>query len=96
MESVEVIAPATTGNIGPGFDVLGLAVKHWGDRIEAGADGMPISGSSPTVFAITDTLSRARVIQDAMVRAFKSHSVESTSIITEVDPVGARIIETVG
>jgi hypothetical protein len=34
MESVEVTAPATIGNIGPGFDVLGLAVKYWGDRLE--------------------------------------------------------------
>ncbi len=65
------------------------------NALEAGADGMAISGSGPTVFAITDTLSRARFIEDAMVRTFKSHRVESKSIITEVDPVGARIIETV-
>jgi len=35
MEWVKVFAPATVGNIGPGFDVLGLAVKGLGDIIEA-------------------------------------------------------------
>ena len=31
---VKVFSPATIGNIGPGFDVLGLAVKGMGDIIE--------------------------------------------------------------
>ena len=33
--SVKVFSPATIGNIGPGFDVLGLAVKGLGDIVEA-------------------------------------------------------------
>ncbi|MEO1653366.1 MAG: homoserine kinase, partial [Bacteroidota bacterium] len=32
---IKVFAPATIGNIGPGFDVLGLSVKQLGDVIEA-------------------------------------------------------------
>ena len=63
------------------------------NAMKAGADGMAISGSGPTVFAITDTLSRARFIQDAMVRTFKANGVRSLSLITEVDPEGARVIE---
>ena len=35
MDWIKVFAPATIGNIGPGFDVLGLAVSGWGDIIEA-------------------------------------------------------------
>ena len=35
MKSVRVFAPATIGNIGPGFDVLGLAIKGIGDIVEA-------------------------------------------------------------
>ena len=35
MKSVKVFAPATIGNIGPGFDVLGLAIKGIGDIVEA-------------------------------------------------------------
>ena len=35
MKTVKVFAPATIGNIGPGFDTLGLAIKGLGDIIEA-------------------------------------------------------------
>ena len=35
MSSVKVFAPATIGNIGPGFDVLGLAIQGMGDTVEA-------------------------------------------------------------
>jgi len=35
MKNVRVFAPATIGNIGPGFDTLGLAIKGIGDTIEA-------------------------------------------------------------
>ena len=35
MNSVKIFAPATIGNIGPGFDVLGLAIKGLGDIVEA-------------------------------------------------------------
>ena len=34
MNSVKVFAPATIGNIGPGFDVLGLAIQGLGDIVE--------------------------------------------------------------
>jgi homoserine kinase len=37
MDFIKVFAPATIGNIGPGFDVLGLAVKKVGDIIETRA-----------------------------------------------------------
>ena len=71
----------------PGFD----KVKE--NAIRAGADGMTISGSGPSVFAITNNMSKARLIEDAMVRTFKQFGVKSTSIITEVDPVGTRLIK---
>lgn len=35
MESIRVFAPATVANLGPGFDVLGLAVNGPGDVVEA-------------------------------------------------------------
>lgn len=35
MEWIKVFSPATIGNIGPGFDVLGLAIKGLGDIVEA-------------------------------------------------------------
>ena len=33
-KTIKVFSPATIGNIGPGFDVLGLAVKGMGDIVE--------------------------------------------------------------
>ena len=35
MKSVKVFSPATIGNVGPGFDTLGMAIKNMGDTIEA-------------------------------------------------------------
>jgi homoserine kinase len=39
MSWIKVFAPATIGNIGPGFDVLGLAIEGIGDVIEARVNG---------------------------------------------------------
>jgi homoserine kinase len=33
MKEISVFAPASVGNIGPGFDTLGMAVKHIGDTV---------------------------------------------------------------
>lgn len=35
MDQVKVFAPASIGNIGPGFDVLGMAIEGLGDTVEA-------------------------------------------------------------
>ena len=35
MEWVKVFAPATVANVGPGFDILGFAIKGVGDIVEA-------------------------------------------------------------
>jgi homoserine kinase len=59
----------------------------------AGADGMTISGSGPTVFAITDQPQKARFIEDAMLRTFQRHDIKAFSLITEVDNEGTRLME---
>lgn len=44
-QSVVVKAPATTANMGPGFDCLGMALDIWNAvTVEAGAFGIEISG----------------------------------------------------
>lgn len=58
--------------------------------LEAGADGLAISGSGPSVFAITNDPNKARLIEDAMVRTFKEEGVLSTSWITKPDNFGVR------
>ena len=61
--------------------------------IKAGADGMAISGSGPTVFSVTNDARKAKRIEDAMVKAFRYGGVVATSIVTEVDPVGTRLVQ---
>lgn len=61
------------------------------NAIKAGADGVAISGSGPTIFAITNQRSRARFIQDAMLRSFKARNIPATGIITEVESEGTRV-----
>jgi homoserine kinase len=70
----------------PGYD----RVKE--SALKAGADGMAISGSGPTVFAITDDLRKARAIEQQMVSSFNAQGVSSRSWITTVDPEGTRVI----
>jgi len=62
------------------------------NAIIAGADGMAISGSGPTVFAITNHAEKAVFIEDAMIRTFKENGVGAQSWITEVDNEGARLV----
>ena len=62
------------------------------NAIRAGADGVAISGSGPTVFAITNQRPRARFIEDAMLRSFKAHGVSATAVITEVEPDGTKLV----
>ena len=82
----DVVVEPVRSRLITGFD----DVKE--NALKAGADGLAISGSGPTVFAITDTASRARFIEDAIVRTFRVHGVKSSSLITEVDPEGAQVI----
>ena len=55
MKYIRVFAPASIGNIGPGFDVLGMAITNLGDTIEArktkaqGVTILSITGSDGTI-----------------------------------------------
>ena len=82
----DVIEPVRAKLI-PGFE----KVKE--NAIRAGADGMAISGSGPTVFAITNNLQKARIIEDSMIRTFKTFGINSRGLITEVDRNGTRILD---
>lgn len=131
---VKVFLPRTLGNIGPGFDVLGLAISgmgnsclitaafakddytsfarslndhviepvhakliprfYWVEKntIETGANGVAISGSGPTDFAMTNNLTKARLIKDTMIRAFCQFKGDSTVLIIRIDSTGIRLI----
>lgn len=61
--------------------------------LKAGADGMTISGSGPTVFAITDDINKAKAIKNKMVETFNEFKIKSKGFITEVDPQGTRLVK---
>lgn len=83
----DVVIEPVRARLIKGFD----KVKE--NALKAGADGMTISGSGPTVFAITDNIHKAKIIEDEMVRTFNEFGVKSKSFITEVDPKGTRLIK---
>ena len=70
-----------------GFDRV---KKH---AMQAGADGVGISGSGPTVFAITDNLRKARHIEKQMVLTFNEIGIAARGYITTVDSEGTRVIQ---
>ena len=41
VDEVKIFAPGTVANLGPGFDVLGLALDHPGDTVTARRAGSP-------------------------------------------------------
>ena len=57
MKVVRVFAPATIGNIGPGFDVLGMAITGLGDTVEA----KKIKGREVVISEITGRLKYIRI-----------------------------------
>lgn len=59
--------------------------------LNAGADGMSISGSGPSVFAITDDEDKAARIKEAMTGTFSEFDIDSEGIVTEVDSEGTRL-----
>ncbi|MBN1918719.1 MAG: homoserine kinase [Verrucomicrobia bacterium] len=83
--SDSVIEPVRAHLI-PGF----YDVKY--AALDAGAHGCSISGAGPSVFAVTDNISKAHTIGEAMVRAFAGANVQSTSQIVKMESDGCRII----
>jgi homoserine kinase len=54
---------------------------------------MTISGSGPTVFAITNSQKTAEKIESAMVTAFNNKGVECNSLITTSSVEGSGIMK---
>jgi homoserine kinase len=80
----DVIIEPVRATLIPGFaDVKKAALA-------AGADGMTISGSGPTVFAVTNSYHKAVRIEHDMVAVFKKNGVTASSIITEVNAEGVH------
>ena len=77
-----VIEPVRSQLI-PGFNKVKAVA------LEAGADGMTISGAGPAVFAITNSKKKAPIIEDAMNRTFQKNGVECSTLITKPSQKGS-------
>ncbi|TXK52171.1 homoserine kinase [Pontibacter qinzhouensis] len=61
--------------------------------ISAGALGCGISGSGPSIFALSATEEQAMAVQHAMEQVYGSSGIEVKSYVTQVPDQGARLIE---
>ena len=69
----------------PGFLEVTQAARH------AGALGAGLSGSGPTVFALTAEVGVAHSVAEAMVQAFDGAGLEAASFVSSVCPEGGRL-----
>ena len=60
--------------------------------IEAGATGCSISGSGPSIFALSESETAARHIGEAMKAAFAKIGVASTAYVSQVNSQGATVL----
>ena len=83
----DYIIEPTRSTLIPGFPEAKEAA------LEAGAHGMTISGSGPTVFAITNSQKTAEKIESARLTAFNNKGIECNSIITTSSVEGSGIMK---
>ena len=84
----DVVIEPVREHLIPGFKF----VKR--SALEAGADGITISGAGPSVFAITNDELKVEKIKDAMVNAFNELKIGCRSLLTEIDEDGTRLLGT--
>lgn len=70
----------------PGFDKIKMATK------EAGALGAGISGSGPTIFALSTSENTARIVGEAIQQQFDTFKVESEVYVSRINQRGAEVI----
>ncbi len=82
----DVIAEPIRSAFIPGFDSLRLMA------IKAGALGFGISGSGPTVFALSENLEAATSTGVVIKQEFSTHKLKSDVLVSKVNQQGARIV----
>lgn len=61
--------------------------------LDAGALGCSISGSGPSIFALSDNIEKAEKIASLMQDTFKSINIGSKVFVSRVNQVGVKVIE---
>lgn len=79
----DVIIEPERSKLIPGF----YAVKK--AALDAGAIGCSISGSGPSLFALSTSKSIASLVADTMREMFAQHTIQTSTTITTVNTVGA-------
>lgn len=82
----DVIVEPVRSVLIPGFDDVKQAA------MEAGALGGSISGSGPSVFALSTSLETAKKIGKAMYDAFAVYRIESDVFVSPINPEGPKVI----
>ena len=83
----DVIIEPERSKLIPGFYSVRKAA------LDAGAVGCAISGSGPSLFAISTSKPIASSVGDAMVEMFATHGIRSGTTITSVNTMGASEVE---
>ena len=80
---VDVVVEPLRKRLIPGFDEVKAAA------LASGAYGCSISGSGPSVFAVTDDADKAREIAKAIGEAFQKNGADCTAYISKINENGA-------
>jgi homoserine kinase len=71
----------------PGYDNVKIAA------MDAGALGCSISGSGPSIFALSTSMADARNVGDAMLASLKKTGIEGDVFVSPINKTGPRIVE---
>jgi homoserine kinase len=83
----DVIAEPIRSMLIPGFD----RIKE--KALENGALGSGISGSGPTIFALSTDAETARNVGRAISEEFKKLKLNSEVFVSRINPLGARLLD---
>lgn len=83
----DVIAEPVRSVLIPGFDIIKQKA------VEMGALGSGISGSGPTIFALSTEEQTARLVGKVIAGEFEKFRLNSEVFVSRINPLGARILE---
>ncbi len=82
----DVIVEPVRSTLIPGFHAMQAAA------LDAGALGCSISGSGPSLFALSLTMMRAQAIGEAMAHACQAQGMECDQYISKINDTGPRVL----
>jgi len=84
---VDLFAEPFRSGLIPGYDSIRKSA------MDSGAIGCGISGSGPSVFALSDSFDKANIIGKGMVYSFKKSGLESKLFISPVNTLPPKILD---